>query len=217
MYSGLPISFSPLFSEGAFQFHRGRTDSLVPKGQFFGLACRECTLQYKVRDRSSAASHSLKYKATPIIEKRVEDNSLLHWSRLGQLISSLLYCNPQYPFIMATDDRRRDRSRSRERDAPSGFGAQQSMYPMHGNRPPAMPYGSIPNLPTLPAFATATVSRVKSSIKRKDRFVLNSFIPIGLLTLSVQFHILFFDIPWEIAFNRTHIWRPRKRLTGSCL
>ena len=98
--------------------------------------------------------------------RSVKDSRLLHWFELGQLISSLLYCNPQYPFIMAADDRRRDRSRSRERDAPSGFGAQQSMYPMHGNRPPAMPYGYIPNLPTLPAFATAPVSRVKSSTKR---------------------------------------------------
>ena len=71
---------------------------------------------------------------------------------------------------MATDDRRqRSRSRSRERDIPTGM-AQQSMYSRHGNHPPSLPYGgglgapgSIPNLPSLPAFATATVSQVKSS------------------------------------------------------
>ena len=60
--------------------------------------------------------------------------------------------------------RQRSRSRSRERDAPSGI-AQQSAYSRHGNLPPSLPYGggmgapgSIPGLPSLPAFATATVS-----------------------------------------------------------
>ena len=71
---------------------------------------------------------------------------------------------------MSFDGRQRSRSRSRERDTPTGIPQQ----PMYGSLPPvAAAYGggmrapgSIPGIPSLPAFATASVS---STIKIIDK------------------------------------------------
>ena len=55
------------------------------------------------------------------------------------------------------DGRQRERSRSRERDVPTGISQQQQSYSNPGGIPPTLPYG-VPNLPSLPAFATVNVS-----------------------------------------------------------
>mmetsp|Transcript_6642 Transcript_6642/g.15887 ORF Transcript_6642/g.15887 Transcript_6642/m.15887 type:complete len:682 (+) Transcript_6642:182-2227(+) len=83
---------------------------------------------------------------------------------------------------MSTDARRqRSRSRSRERDAPIGS-SHQSAYSRPGSFPPVTPYGggmgapgSIPTLPTLPAFAAATNVHLAAQEKiNRELFVGNT-------------------------------------------